>query len=367
MEDGKCLKDKIMKHRKKYIALLMVLACLLSGCARNGEKSADMTILYMVTLAFSLVLMVAYGLMVQKKQVWFWVLFGSILVVNTGYLLLASAKTLDAALWANRIAYLGSACLPLSMMMIIMRVCRLKYKKWMAVVLPLITVIVFLVAASPGYSDIYYKEVSFTVVDGTGVLEKSYGPWHDLYFVYLLGYFAVMVGMIKYAKSKKTAESQLYATILGGMVFVNVGVWLLEQFIRTDFEILSISYIITEFFLLALCMVMQENNKIKLSQPVPESAMQDAWKAQEQAQSKDPDQTVDQEGLEQRKQFEERLSLLTKTERRVYDFYIADKTTKEVLNEMNITENTLKYHNRNIYGKLGVSSRKQLKEIGKQL
>ena len=30
---------------------------------------------------------------------------------------------------------------------------------------------------------------------------------------------------------------------------------------------------------------------------------------------------------------------------------------------LGITENTLKYHNKNIYGKLGVSSRKQLKEI----
>ena len=95
--------------------------------------------------------------------------------------------------------------------------------------------------------------------------------------------------------------------------------------------------------------------------------MQDALIAQEQAQSQAPDQTVDQEGLEQRKQFEERLRLLTKTERRVYDFYMADMSTKEVLKEMDITENTLKYHNRNIYGKLGVSSRKQLKEIGKQL
>jgi DNA-binding CsgD family transcriptional regulator len=30
---------------------------------------------------------------------------------------------------------------------------------------------------------------------------------------------------------------------------------------------------------------------------------------------------------------------------------------------LDITENTLKYHNRNIYGKLGVSSRKQMLEI----
>ena len=41
--------------------------------------------------------------------------------------------------------------------------------------------------------------------------------------------------------------------------------------------------------------------------------------------------------------------------------------TKEIMNSLNIKENTLKYHNRNIYGKLGVSSRKQLMEIAAAL
>ena len=36
---------------------------------------------------------------------------------------------------------------------------------------------------------------------------------------------------------------------------------------------------------------------------------------------------------------------------------------KEIREKINITENTLKYHNKNIYGKLGVSSRKQLISI----
>ncbi|MBE6941575.1 MAG: hypothetical protein E7455_04785 [Ruminococcaceae bacterium] len=32
---------------------------------------------------------------------------------------------------------------------------------------------------------------------------------------------------------------------------------------------------------------------------------------------------------------------------------------------MNITEITLKFHNKNLYGKLGVSSRKQLLEVSR--
>ncbi len=54
---------------------------------------------------------------------------------------------------------------------------------------------------------------------------------------------------------------------------------------------------------------------------------------------------------------------LTATEKRIFDLYLEGKTPKEILEQLQIKENTLKYHNRNIYGKLGVSSRKQLLEF----
>ena len=61
------------------------------------------------------------------------------------------------------------------------------------------------------------------------------------------------------------------------------------------------------------------------------------------------------------------LKQLTPTEREVFDAYIARATTKEVMAKLNIKESTLKYHNRNIYGKLGVSSRKELLELCKRV
>lgn len=54
------------------------------------------------------------------------------------------------------------------------------------------------------------------------------------------------------------------------------------------------------------------------------------------------------------------LSTLTPSEYRIYELYLAGKTAKEIINILGIKENTLKYHNKNIYNKLGVSSRKQL-------
>jgi len=51
----------------------------------------------------------------------------------------------------------------------------------------------------------------------------------------------------------------------------------------------------------------------------------------------------------------------------IFDLYVEGDGTKDVLSKMNIKENTLKYHNKNIYGKLGVSSRKQLLEIANKI
>lgn len=51
---------------------------------------------------------------------------------------------------------------------------------------------------------------------------------------------------------------------------------------------------------------------------------------------------------------------LTKTEREVFEWYLLGKSAKEIVALTGIKESTLKFHNHNILGKLGVSSRKQM-------
>ena len=54
------------------------------------------------------------------------------------------------------------------------------------------------------------------------------------------------------------------------------------------------------------------------------------------------------------------LQTLTKSERNLFDYYLAGKSVPEILELTGIKESTLKYHNHNLLGKLGVSSRKQM-------
>lgn len=51
---------------------------------------------------------------------------------------------------------------------------------------------------------------------------------------------------------------------------------------------------------------------------------------------------------------------LTPKERTIFDLYLQGKTVPEILQIAEVKESTLKYHNGNIYSKLGVTSKKQL-------
>lgn len=366
--------------KKKIIGIvgLLIMLFAFSGCSKIGEKTASLTLVYIVTSILALLLLAGYCFMIRKKDQWFLLLFSAVFVVNIGYLTLAISATVEEALLANRIAYLGSVFLPLSMFMIIINTCKIRFKKWLPVILFIISTFVFLVAASPGYLDIYYKSVTLQRVNGVTVLDKVYGPWHSLYLYYLLVYFTAMIVTIIYATAKKKIESNIHVVILAIAVFVNIGVWLLEQIVKIDFEFLSVSYIVSELFLLGLYLLLQENGvlssltiKSDLKSPnntALKPTTEDVPEMPKKPDSFQPSQGIQVDNPEDEfcvkcEYFSSRLCTLTPAEREIYSLYLKGKNTKEIMAELSIKENTLKYHNKNIYSKLGVKNRKELVEV----
>ncbi len=58
--------------------------------------------------------------------------------------------------------------------------------------------------------------------------------------------------------------------------------------------------------------------------------------------------------------FKANVSILTSKESQIFKLYLEGKTAKEIQEITEINQNTLKYHNKNLYSKLGVTSRKEL-------
>ena len=356
---------------KKFFTIkpaLLLLATNLSGCQAVGQKNASLSIIYGTTAILSLFLLIGCCRLVQQKRKWFLLLFSSVLVVNIGYTFLSMSSCLEMALWANRVSYLGSVFLPFAMLMIILNIINTNYPKWLCTCLAALSVLIFLIAASPGILPIYYKEVSFAVVNGTSTLVKVYGPLHPIYLVYLIGYFTAMVVVIIRAQLQKTIDTTAHAVIVAIAVFVNIGVWFIEQVVSIDYEMLSISYIISELFLLGVHLVMNEyhkmSNLIKQVESVPTHNPEEIVSPNQMLEKPVVCDSITPERMEL---FMFGLQHLTATEHAIYNAHIARVTTKEIMANFNIKESTLKYHNRNIYGKLGVSSRKELLELHKHI
>lgn len=357
--DKRIVKEVIMNKKLAFFTGAVFLPLLLSGCSSIGDKSTSMSVIYAVTVFISLILLIGYCMLVKQKDKWFYLLFSSVLVVNMGYFALSVSKTLEWALHSNRLAYLGSVFLPLSMLMTIINVCGIRYRRFVGWILFGISIVVYLIAASPGYLDIYYKSVTLETVNGITVLNKEYGSLHIVYLIYLLGHFTSMIAVILYSALKRKLKSPSHAVVLLVAVGCNIGVWLLEQLVRIDFEFLSVSYLVTELFLIGLYLMIQELKKQEAPSATAVSAPTVA--AEETG---DTEKVKEEEEEEENYSFfESQLCKLTPTEHHVYELYVEGKGTKEVLEILNIKENTLKYHNKNIYSKLGVSSRKQLVEI----
>lgn len=219
-----------------------------------------MSLIYGVISITALVLFGACLIVNNKKENWLRLLFASVFVANFGYYLLSVSKTLDFALFSNRVAYSGNVFLPFFMLMIILNICGVHYQKWLPAVLFVVGIVVLVIAASPGYLTVYYRTVSFEIVDGTAVLMREYGPLHLLYYIYLFAYFVAMLAAIIYSIKKKKISDHIHGILLLSAVFIDIIVWLVEQFLPHRFEFLSIAYILSESLILFLYSVFQKYN-----------------------------------------------------------------------------------------------------------
>ena len=314
------------------------------------DKTLNGSVIYGIATCVSLLLAGGYCATVRKKENWLIWLYFSIFIANLGYFTLAISTTLEEALLANRLAYLGSVFLPLFMLMTIMKVCKVHCTKSGMGTLVGSSCIVFLIVASQGYSDLYYKEVSLTFVNGMAKLVKVYGPLHTLYYIYLFTYIFLMIGVIIYSVKQRRVSSYKHAGLLLVVVCFNICIWLIEQFINWDFEFLSISYIGSELLLLLLYGMIQEYEEHKECRETEDLRVENVPKVKK---------VLEVEGL---KEYWPELCKLSSREMDVLQKIVEDKKRKEIADELCITENTVKKHISSIFAKLNIANRNELFE-----
>lgn len=322
-----------------------------------------MSIAYGILCVISLALIGVCLAVDRKKDICLLLLFVSVFVCNLGQFLISVAPSLSFALNGNRIAYLGQVFLPLLMLKMILNLCSLNYKKWLMTALTLVSVAVLFVTLTPGFFPCYYKNVSIEVADGVTRLIRDYGPLHLLYYIYLLSYFALMLIVIIHSAVKKKITSTLHTTFLLCAVLCSIIIWFAEQFFPRGFEFLTVSYVISELFILLLYGILQEygirgeNGSIIIANT--------SKKAEEYlsgAIQSDDDSTAlfSEKDIDCILACEKIVSRITEREKEVLIKLLANKQRKEIADELFVTESTIKKHTSSIYAKFNVANRFEL-------
>ncbi|MBE6819977.1 MAG: hypothetical protein E7516_02880 [Ruminococcaceae bacterium] len=318
-----------------------------------------MSTVYGLAMAVSLLMIGVYYYVDRKHDKWLLLLFVSVAVCDFGYFLLSLSKTLDAALWSNRIAYLGNVFLPFSLLMMIMTLSRFTYPKWLPKVLVAVNTVMLLIAASGGWLPIYYKNVSLDFVNGQPVLIKEYGPLHAVYKVFLFAYFAAMVAVIVHTAVKKTVVSSKHTVFLAFVVIGNIAIWLVENMIHSSFEFLSISYIVTEGMILFLYSILQDYG-------ITDTPKEAVTVTEQHAETAEAIKAFSSEQIESIMKNWSAVDTLSQREKEVLRFLLENKKRKVIAETLFVTESTIKKHTAAIYRKLETANRAELFEKAKE-
>ena len=316
-----------------------------------------MAIAYGLIFVLSLIMPILYFVYIRKKQdePWLLVLFICVSVVTLGYFLLSLSQAVEFALWANKITYLGQVVVPMSMFMIISKLCGYTYKKWVLGVFIGLAVIMYAIVFTTGWLDWYYKSATLEFENGTAYLVKEYGILHPVNLVYVLIYFVSMLVVCIGSLIKKKDASQKLAGFMLAIVLGNVGMWIIEKIVNTNFELLAVSYLMSVFAYFFVYLLLQDYIR-KVDVP---------------AQSKEKTRVIVLDSIPKAERLERVLKLLpadkslTARQMEMLDGLLDGKSQKEIAADLHISESTVKWHFGILYTTLNVSGRDEILSLFK--
>ena len=316
-----------------------------------------MQYLYGIIFLASLILLPLYFAFVRKKQdePWLFVLFVCVCIVNLGYTLIAFSKTVEFALFANKIAYLGQVVMPLCMFILISGLCGFTYKKWVKRVLIGLAGVMFFIVCTAGYLDWYYTDASIETVAGATVLRKEYGVLHPTNLIYVITYFIGMISILALSLRRHRGASQKHASGMLVIVLGNILMWCVGKVIPWDVELLSVTYLMSAGGFFAEWLMLQDYVR-KSDIPKYTSAERERLGAEISSLS------MEEKLNKVLKVVKEHDSLVAR-EREILELILKNEKRKDIARELYLSENTVKTYTRTLYSKLGVTSRAELYEL----
>lgn len=161
-----------------------------------------------------------------------------------GRYMLSRAQTLDSALWANKIIYIGTPFASFFGTLLIARLCKIRIVKWFKIFMVSVSAMVTFSAMTMGTNGWYYKEVNLVVENGYSHLEKVYGPLHMIFPGMIVMYGIMLVILFVCAiKNKRETSLRIVVSICTVGICI-VTLYVIDRITDYQVELVSIGYLV---------------------------------------------------------------------------------------------------------------------------
>ncbi|MCQ2506834.1 MAG: HD domain-containing protein [Lachnospiraceae bacterium] len=200
------------------------------------------TIAFLLALAMFVVLVAQYK---TRISIFYFLLYVSVVISNFGYMQLAYSKDITSAVFANQIVYLGGSFVPFFMLMCIADLCKIKVWPVYQIFMLIYSGFIFTLVSTVGATDLYYTDVRLVIENGISRIEKSYGPLHVMYPIYLVTSGVVATAFIIYSFRRRKEVSYITSTSLLIFMLITNFAYVFEKIFSMKIEIIPFSLLIS--------------------------------------------------------------------------------------------------------------------------
>ncbi len=188
------------------------------------------------------------------------VIFTLIPISCLGYVFLDEAENLREVIMSYKMIYIAGCFLQYLLLIYILELCTIKVTKCIKLIAFVLWMGVYLSVLSIGYFPLYYKKISFEIVDGKGRILKEYGFMHTVFYVMLFSFLGMGVYAILYSYHKKKQISKCTLILMLIPYVFSVFGYIIGSGHNIDVEITPIGYMMLEiaFLLVAYRMVLYD-------------------------------------------------------------------------------------------------------------
>ncbi len=176
----------------------------------------------------------------------------AIILHNYGAYLIVASKTIEEALVANKMVYLGGIFLVFFFVICIADICRISIPRWIMISMISSACVILVIILRIGKDKLYYESAELIEKAGYSFIKKEYGPLHIIFPIYLTVMLLFGISLGVYALKNKKKVSYITSLTAIGVMSCQMAVYVGERLFNIELELLPIGYNIAYFMILFL-------------------------------------------------------------------------------------------------------------------